>query len=303
MTNFDRDDLIAFVQGTLPDDLAEELRHAANADPELAARLEALATVAGSPLELAGPERKGTSSRRRFLTKAGLTVGGIAAMGLGGVWGRSYWLEPKPLVVDDFDDGWLDIRIWETRLCRPRVKEENGYARLTNRGSLVTRMQFHEPIIVKFDWMWIDHTEDPLYPDILTVNLRTSGKHSLKHAYESLDGARIWFNPHSGRVNIGTFEWLKDDPTPIGRPLAESKGEPLPFASGVWHTITITDDGSRIAAFISGGKIKGRNANEPVVEAIVEAAGAERRVSIYNRELVGSSHESRIDNFSIRPLQ
>ena len=64
-------------------------------------------------------------------------------------------LRTPPLLADNFNDGWLDVRLW--KVGRRSVMEENGYVRLMNRGLLITQKEFTDPISVDFDWKWIDH--------------------------------------------------------------------------------------------------------------------------------------------------
>jgi len=295
------DELIDYVLGVLPASRAKAIAHAASTDPELAATLELASDVAGAgrtappPAGQIVPHIPPTEpmyfSRRQAFALGG-TVLGVGAL----IWGGREILRDRPLMEDNFDDDWLDQRIWSIKRTRPEVREIDGQLRLTNRGSVTTQSQFEEPITVTFDWMWIDLKGDPHYSDTLTVALRSSGTHDSSRPFEVVDGCRISLSTTGAKVEI--FRGAEVNPssrTQIGA---------VPIPPSEWHRVRITDDGHWIRVYLKGPKIDRGYWERPVLEAECPDLFTERRITIYNRERTSDvDHESRIDNFKVSRLQ
>lgn len=299
MTTFDDATLIAHALGELSPAQAAEVARAAAADEELAAKLDAFCACVGKRSEPADttPRSQSLSSppRRRFFRQLAASVAGVVVLG-GAAYAGYELLREHPLLEDNFRDEWLDTRIWETHRGRKGIREEGGHLRLLNRGSLVTVATFPEAIEVELDWMWLDLTGDPLYPDNLHIGLRTSGRHEPEHNYRLLDGVEVVLKPHSGTVCVNPALAADD------RNRTSPPGE-LKFAPGKWYHLRITDDGKRVSVYASGPEIDRKYAKEPAVAVDVTGEYAERRVAFFNREYVaGANHESRIDNVVIRKL-
>src|SRR5206468_1129689 len=95
----------------------------------------------------------------------------------------------KSRLADPFDTSWLDPTRWRTG--RRKTTAQDGYARLNDRGSLVSVQEFKEPIQIDLDWRWIDIAGDMSYRDTLTVALHTSGKHAAAHPFCVRDGIEV----------------------------------------------------------------------------------------------------------------
>src|SRR5262249_14282888 len=151
---------------------------------------------------------------------------------------------------------------------------------------------FDGPLELTFDWRWVDLGEWPLYADILTVNLRTSGKHKAEHAYEATDGLCIELNAveHSVRAAAAGE-----------RPFKSSAPDAAPMRAGVWHSVRIVDDGRAVSVFIEGPSIDPRYRKEPVLTVNAPAGLTGKRIAFFNRESVaGTNHESHLDNVRVR---
>lgn len=297
--------LSAYLLGDLPPDVAAEVEQTAKSDPSLAAKLETLAalTCVDLPSSLRVVERPQSHwTRRQFVKGVAASLAGVAVLG-GAAYAGYEWLKPLPLVEDDFDDDWLDTTKWYVYLGRRGVRERDGHVRLMNRGSIVTRREFSEPIEVSFDWMWVDRAEDRLYSEVLKVALRTSGQHYDQRAYEVKDGLVITFGTEGAYARIEAIEGNELQIRPLTRQLARSQDGTAIIKVETWHHIRITDDGRKVAVYLTGPRIDRKFAKVPVVEAEWDNAGGGKRIAIYNREFVGDTpHESRIDNFKVYRL-
>ena len=310
---FDTELLCAYLSGDLPDGDARAVHAAAEADPELGAKLACLAALVGAtPEPVAPPPRVPT--RRRFLSRAAV-IGGIAAFAAGGATGYAGFraLRPAPpaapapppreafLFEDDFADEYLDPDKWDLGRCRKGLREMDGYARLRNRASLVTHRSFDEPFELAFDWTWLDWAEDPLYAEHLNVVLHTTGHHRPVHSFEITDGLVISLNTVAAHVNVGVAEVLPN--RPHIRHLKEMPEKTTVFAADKRYHVRITDTGKKVTVFVSGGKIDPNYATTPIVEVEYAETFTEHRIAVYNREFVsGAKHESHIRNFKVRKL-
>lgn len=299
MTAFDDATLIAHALGELSPAQAAEVARVAEADEELAAKLDAFGACVGKRAEptVATPRSfpPPRPSRRRFFRQLAASVAGVAVLG-GAAYAGYELLREHPLLEDNFRDEWLDTRLWDTYRGRKGIREEGGHLRLLNRGSLVTAATLPEAVEIELDWMWLDLTGDPLYPDNLHIGLRTSGRHETEHSFRLLDGVEVEFQPHRGVACVNPALAAAD----ITR--ISPAGE-LKFAPGKWYHLRVTDDGKRVSVFASGPEIDRKYAKEPAVAVDVPGGHADRRVAFFNREyLAGANHESRIDNVVIRKL-
>ncbi len=295
MNQFTDDDLLDYFFGFSTPEQAEEIERRAREDPETARQLSIVRSISShAQLPLVTPRKRfwqvllGSLLRRRVVILAAILL-----LLCGASWGIWYVVVGPPLMSDNFNDEWFDSTRWHS--ARPGVREENGYLRLINRGSVVTREEFPGPIEVSFDWMWVDISSYPHYSDDLAIVLRTSGTHREQHAYEITDGVMVRFYTHDGRVKV--------EAPPLNA-LDESPKRSLRMPAGKWHRIRISDDGETVSVYITGPEIDGKYKEEPVLRVRCPGTYKSRRIAIYNRELVGEAvHESRIDNFESRKLK
>ena len=176
-----------------------------------------------------------------------------------------------------------------------------GYARLRNRGSMVTLRAFNEPIELSFDWSWVDWDEKPKYAEHLNVVLHTTGKHQPVHSFEIKDGLNIEFSTIEARVRVGIAEPSSRLPNQTDvRPLKHAPRKTTIFDADKSHHVRITDTGKKVSVFVSGGQVDQKYATNAVLEVDYSEKFTEHRISIYNREYVGSArHESQIRNFKV----
>lgn len=294
MSAFTDDDLLDYVFGLCTPEAAKAIEQQAAIDPNLSTQISLVRSVATYESSSSPSKRPAWSRLARFLfQRRSLVAVGVLVFLTGGAWTAWYFLVGPPLLSDNFNDEWFNATLWHSE--RPEVREENGYLSLMNRGSVVTQHDYPGPIVVSFDWKWIDHSSFPLYSDDLCVVLRTSGKHREKYSHEIVDGVVIRFFTYDGRVRI--------DSPPQSRVDQTEKGV-LPIPANQWHRVRITDDGEEIAVYITGPQIDERYRNTPVLRARCPGEFENHKIAIYNRELVGKAvHESRIDNFEIRTLK
>ncbi len=277
--------LVGDVFGDLPMEQASHVETMVAADKELAAKIAVMRVGMGQ-----GRKR---TSRGRAIRLVGCLA--LVVAGLGAAWTA---FGPRPLLSDNFNDGWFDSSLWLPPSVFSRsmgVKEQHGYMRLLNRGYLVTRAEFADPISVQFDWSWSDFGENPLYADHLAVVLRTAAEPDADHAFEAKDGVMVKFNAWSGAVEI----WAQPD----GANRGSTKSGSLKLAPDVWHHLRITNDGERVAVYVTGPAVGDHDNDGPVLEVRCPTAPTARHVAIYNREqLAAIPHESYIDNVVIESL-
>lgn len=195
-------------------------------------------------------------------------------------------------MADSLDGGWLDPTRWKTG--RRMTTAVDGYARLNDRGSLVTVGEFPAPVEVELEWRWIDIAGDIAYRDTLTVALHSSGEHAPTHPFEIRDGVAVTFQAHSGQVSLsprGDAQF--GGTTPEGA---------LPMPSKKWHKIRLIDDGRTIVVYFSGPAIDRSRGDTPALTAPYVGKFSRHHVAIYNREPVaGAFHESHVRNVSVGP--
>jgi hypothetical protein len=294
MNDISDDDLIDFLLGRAAPSRAKEIMEEVDKDPALATQLDIMSRLSGLPL-LALDERRAAASalasrqRRRYRLFAIMVVV-LALSGIG--WTAWQVFRPRPLLEDNFNDGWVDVRLWRTG--RRGIHEENGYLKLMNRGSIVTQQEFRVPIEITFKWRWIDHAGDPLYAENLNIALRTSGRHDEKHPYDILDGFIVTLHGMGGCVKmIHPFE-PSSETSAVGG---------VPFPPNEWHDVRITDDGDTISVYLKGPAIDPKYAREPVLVGHRKQVPKGYRIAVYNRELVAkATHESHIDDFRVDVL-
>lgn len=310
MSEFSSHDLSLYVVGQAPDDLTRRIEAQAKADPELAAQLALMATVAGAPLDAASATKSAAVPRRPSIARRfcrllpgvrALLVMLVAASVLGGVgWAGWALLAQHPLLQDAFNDRWADGRLWTCE--RPAVREENGYMRFVNRGYLVTKAEYPGSISVSFDWRWIALAGNFDYADILTVALRTSGRSRPKHSYETRDGVLVKLDAAAGKVAIFLASDYDEHPT-SWTPIATTSDGRIAVPAEEWHHVRITDDGERIAVFCTGPEIHEKDPNRPILEVRCTEETGNHHVAIYNREFLAEvPHESHIDNFALSAI-
>jgi len=216
----------------------------------------------------------------------------IAATGFG--WAGWRLAFPPPLMEDHFRGRRLDSRIW--RCERERVKQEDGYVRLTNRGYLVTKEHYPGPIEISFRWKFLDLGEQPLYWEHLTVALRTSGLPQPQYPHEVLDGIAVKLNAVSGAVQV-TLPPEKEVQFSAAREKAR-------FLADTWYDVRITDDGETVAIYCEGPGMPEDASRNPLLLAHCPAASPQHHIALYNRELVaGIPHESHLNYFAVKSLR
>lgn len=291
------EDVVCYLLGQSSPAMSHEITKQAASDEEFAAQLGLLrACILPSgdgrdsyskqtpPLALKPP------APRRFIVRwAAIVLATIFSMGM--AWAGWEFIREKPLLEDHFTENWGDREIWSTP--RRVVMVEGGHVRLFDRGSLCTRAEFTTPYKLSFRWRWNDLAGDFLYRDILTVVLRTSGKHKKEHAFEILDGIIIFINATSGEVSIRN---AKDNPADI------NPSRVLKLAPQVWYDITILDHGDRIEVFMAGDHLP--QSEQPVKTFNVDTQFEHGHIAFYNRERVASaSFESWLDDVVITRLK
>lgn len=317
------DSIFDYVEGLLsPEDSEEFLRGIEN-DPERRAEVHAAALMLGLDVPLSVAEFRteaesgvsGPAADRQSRWSLRSVAVAMTAMLLVSVAAGSIWvlIRPRPILSDDFEDGWLNGRIWNTP--RPGVKELDGYVRLSNRGYLVTAVSCPPPVQIELDWRWIDLAEFPQYTDHLTVVLRTSGTPRSQNSYEATDGIAVHFDAQVGSVHINR---IRNDPSAVhsAETLASTDGkvdlpaqlsEPLPgplaIPASVWHHVRIVDDGETISIYMVGPHVDRAYRDTPLLQANVPSKPSGEKIAIYNRELNDRApHQSHIDNVMILSL-
>jgi hypothetical protein len=297
MRDLDDVDLLHYVLGDAPQEIACAIEARAAADREFSARVGILGAGLPSAKEPSHSRRR----LRRVLPRGRLLAASLlVATVLGGAaWAAWAALAPHPLFEDHFRGRGLDNEKWDPSLGRRWVSQEDGYLRLVNRGIRVTRQEFREPIEVTLDWRWRDLAGDPEYAEDFCVALRTSGKHLQKHPYEVMDGVIIKFSCRGNCVDLVS---RADRSLHELSPLNGTK-----FPPDAWHHIRITDDGETIAVYLAGPEIEAKYATTPVVRARSHAdfgdAGTPFHIAVYDRELVSEAeHESDVAHFVVGRL-
>lgn len=210
----------------------------------------------------------------------------------GGTWALLY---DPPLLRDDFDNNWLDNSKW--RSARPRVKEQDGVLWLRNRGCVVTRKEFPDPISITFRWQWVDLAEDPAYAEVLTIALQTPGETREQYPFEIDDGLLLSFDTQEGAAYLSRATEGQIHKTR----LASSGTVEIPLPAHEWHDIRIIDDGFSITLYMKGETIGDSRWENPVFSVPYDARLSGKRIAIYNREVVGGApHLSQIDDFEVR---
>lgn len=312
MNAFAHMDLVSHVLGDADAELSRRIDEAAGADPILAAKLEYLRQAAQEERFLAAaPEpaphqeaAEGAMSAAPVLTairkprwrgwRRAAVAAGIAFALVGVIYGGYQLLKPGPLLWDDFNDGWLDSRLW--RAGRRSVKEMDGHVQLLNRGSLRTMEEFREPIAIQFKWRFLDHGGDNLFAENLSVALRTSGRHAPGHPFEIQDGVRIELNGMGGAVKARVFGETEEQPlySPDGM---------VPLAADAWHDVRVTDDGKTISVYLRGGSVPEGFWENPVLTYTPRHQPRGYHIAVFNRERLSDVvHESHLDDFRIDRL-
>lgn len=303
MNTHTNSDLICYVLGELPIETVQTIEAQAKADRILAAKIEmmrdSIEADEDCPADAKAEIPEPTKARVRWwIAKPSLRKAVIAAsilvVACGMTWAGYKLLSPRVLLQDNFNADWFDSRIWKTG--RRGVREMNGGMRLMNRGSLVTKKEFAEPLAVSFRWKWIDHAEDPLYADELVVALRTTGEHKKEHSYEILDGVLVRFNTWEGSAAI--FKGVS------ATPLASVPRGSLPLSADEWRDIRITDDGETVSVYLTGKGIDPKYGKTPLMQARCPDYRPGGHIGVYNRELLADAvHESWLDDFLICALK
>lgn len=276
-------DLIAYVFGDVPSTTKLRIDALAKRDPEVSAKIALLRLGTGRDVR-----------QRRSYTRLASSVAAVllVAVGVGAGW---VILNPRPLLQDDFSDEWFDSSRW---LPPPEfvhdsgIKEQNGFVKLVNRGYLITRREFFQPLMVSFDSNWSELGTNPLYADHLAVVLRTSGTAMPEPPHEISDGVIVKLNAWSGTAEI----WSQPDaPHTASTPKAIVK---LPAER--WHHVRITDDGDWIAVYVMGPAMPDSSCDTPILAARCPTRTGHGHIVLYNRECVAHiPHESCIDNLVV----
>jgi len=293
----DDQEFAAYVLGDAPADLAMRIEQEAIGDEGLAAEFAAFAPLAlpSSVVVLPATSSAPRTKRWRPVPRAAVLAAGILLAVCGVAWGGYELLRTRPLLEDDFHTGTIEYSKWDLHLGRRGVSGQDGYLRLLNRGSLVTRQEFDGPVEVTFDWRWVDHGQWPLYAEVLTVALHTTGQHKDEHDYLARDGFLVDFNTATHNVCASI----------PGQPLVLYRSPPdsLPLVAGQWHHVRIVDDGSQASVFVTGPSIDPRYQKEPVLTAPIPRGLVGRHIGFFNREHVGdTNHESQVDNVKVWEL-
>lgn len=302
MTTIQDHELAAYVLGDAPAELRSRVEALADGDEDFRAELSALSALGTAAATTtvpasASPSQESTIRRRSFRRQAALAAGVLLAVG-GIAWGSYELLRTQPLLEDDFGKKTVSNANWDPHRGRKGVSASDGYLRLLNRGSVVTRREFDEPVEIELDWKWIDLAQWPLYAEIFTVCLRTNGEHKAQHAYEVLDGLKIECNAVEGRVRA--VRAGVPEPSIITAAGLDS----TPFTPGEWHHLRIVDDGQAATVYVSGPSIDPRYKKEPALTVAIPEGLTGKRIALFNREYVaGTNHESQVDNVRVRAMR
>lgn len=307
MSAFTDEELIDYVLGA-PGARVEDIERQAAVDEELAAQIAIMLGMCGR--DVPGPIRDEEGIRRQSRWKQTLQslkrffrknlVAACLAVGLlsvaGGAW--AVWsITHRPLLEDHFQRRSFDSTRWSAP--RPRVRPEQGFIRLINRGYLVTQQEFEGPIEIRFRWKWVDLAENPPYSEDLTVALRTTGEPKPNRPYEIADGVCVRFITYDGTVRLGPTPPVPspDDP-PESRRITPRGSVPVPSDS--WHDVRITDDGLTIAVYITGPELPPENATAPIIKVDWPHPTKGHKIAFYNREMLEwAAHESHITDIVI----
>lgn len=296
MNDIETEDLIRYVSGRAAPDVRERIEAAAANDEELSAKLAWVAALAGVPLPPPASASRAKTKRRLSRRRALLAATSVLA-GCGLSWAAYAFVYDRPLLADNFSDGWLDPRLWRGE--RPIIREEKGHLMLMNRGVLVTREQFPLPIELSLDWQWLNLAGDPVYSDDLAIALRTPGRAMSVRPFDVNEGVLIRFRAGPGQVSISRAKGQ----IPFDA-LGVSPEGSLPMPAESWHHIRIADDGREIAVYMTGGAIPPTKDGEPVIRVRCPDDSRHHHIAIFNREFIASApQESRIDNVVIRALR
>jgi len=308
VNRFDEETLVLYAAGRVDESRRREIAEAASRDEELLATLEVIGVVCGfckfsfrkvPPTRLQRVQDRSRSilaaARRHpvwFALVLLLAVSGMAGAG----W---VMLMPRSLLHDNFNDNWFDSRLWLPPPSfgdKQGIREADGRLKLVNRGYLISKQEFTGPIEVSFDWIWNELGLNPVYADHLVIVLRSAGIPTPDYPFEVPDGIVIRLNAWEGRAEVDAEPGLQN----------HQKGEwgEVKFSPDTWYHIRITDDGERIAVYVTGRNDPDHPDEKPVVEGSYPMAPKSGHLVIYNREQVGGvPHESWIDNVTVRPLR
>jgi hypothetical protein len=297
MSTITEQELVAFVLGDAPTDLQQRIELASRSDGLFAAKLSAIEEFkplnmddVPSVVHFDKRARRGRSRSARRMLAIALVVFGICGIG----WAGYEIARTPPLFNDSFGHRTVEYDKWHPHLGRKGVSAEEGYLRLVNRGSVVTRREFNEPVEITFEWRWIDLGQWPLYSEILHVMLRTTGEHDLESPFEAKDGVCIGFNTVSNSVSVMA---------PGRKVLESTTGDAAHLPSGTWHRIRILDDGKQVSVFVEGPNVEAKSKKTPLLVVPIPDGLPGKRIGFHNREYVaGINHESHIDNIEVRRL-
>ena len=302
MTIYSESDILEFVSGSASAHLQEGLSSQLTIDIDLRERVELtrfLAESIGAIPTIQPPIRR-RHVPRLFANRlvASIAVILFAVTTAAAAW---YFLVDKPLLSDDFKDGWFDSELWlppPDTIKGGGLREERGHLRLINRGYLVPRKEFDGPVELSFEWKWTQIGLDPLYADNLTVAMRTSGMDGGAPYHEVRDGVLINFNAWGGDIR---------HVTPGGKSIASTRlrenPAKLPMPAETWFRIRITDDGKTISVFMAGPEIDQAHWEKPVMRIVSNGPAVGKRFAIYNRELMSDPHESYVRNLQLKRLK
>lgn len=284
-------DLISYVLGDATPDVATAIEGRTAIDPEFAAEVAVLRSLAGTPAELPPSP---TPKRRRFRVRKSVLAILLLLLTATAAYAGYVLTRTPPLLEDSFSSQTVSYNNWERKLGRAGVRAEKGHLRLLNRGSVVTRQEFEGPIEVSFDWRWLDLGTHPHYAETFHVVLNTHGLHEDQHPFQITDGFTIDFNCVAHAVHMGLVH---------GPYSLHAAPDSTPFPSDEWHHVRIVDDGVSISVFITGPAIDPKYEEQPVLVATPPSRPSGRRIAFFNREYVaGINHESNIDNVVVRSL-
>lgn len=304
MAAFENDDLIRYVLGNAETPIAKHIEEARATDPELQAKLmlmECFAHGTSAPDETTSKPfleliaALGMRFHEFLFRRPRVAVTSLLLLLVAGAAYGGWVLATKPLLEDHFLRRSFDSTVWNAP--RRHVRQEHGYVKITNRGYLVTQQEFDGPFVLSFRWRWLDLAEDPPYSEDLAVAIRTSGTPRVAWTHEAEDGVRIKFNTFNRNVVIS---WG----THITPNSFESARGSVPMPSDAWHDIRITDDGAKIAVYVSGPEIPREQSAKPVLEVDCDYSPLNRKIAFYNREMLAwTPHESHITDVLVRSLR
>ncbi len=297
------DELTAYVLGTLAGDQFQTMDAHAADNEEFAAEIAIRRLMAGVSIDddpalpLRAVAKGATPSAPRTPLRSWRKVAIAAAvfLAISGIgWGGWRLMNAQGILFSDtFETGWLDHKKWKTG--RRMTTAQDGYARLNDRGSLVTVQEFKDPFVLELDWRWIDISGDIHYRDTLTIAMHSSGEHVATHPFRVRDGVEVVLQTHSGRLAVECL----NKPQSYG----ETQEGALPMPAGKWHHVRIVEDGKTIAVYLSGPGIDQKYQHKPVLTVPYKGNFERHHIAIYNREPVaGALHESHIRNVVIRAL-